>query len=268
MRLRVLVDNNTYIDQYYKGEPGVSYYIEDGDKRVLFDTGYSDVLITNAREMGINLDKLTHIVFSHGHNDHTRGYKFLVQQYSLPDVKILAHPDCFKPKREGAEDIGAPFSNEEMKKNGSLMLSKTPVRLSDNLTFLGEIPSLNEFEKRADIGEQNSGGVWKADKVMDDSALVYQSGMGLFIITGCSHSGICNIIEYSKQVCKDNRILGVLGGFHIFETDMRFEKTIEYFMENQVEKIYPCHCVSFHARAKMNELLEVYEVGVGLELLL
>ena len=29
MKLKVLVDNNTYIDQYYCGEPAVSYYIED-----------------------------------------------------------------------------------------------------------------------------------------------------------------------------------------------------------------------------------------------
>ena len=39
MKLTVLMDNNTYIDMYYKGESAVSYYIEDGDKRILFDAG-------------------------------------------------------------------------------------------------------------------------------------------------------------------------------------------------------------------------------------
>ena len=29
MKLTVLMDNNTYIDRYYKGEPAVSYYLED-----------------------------------------------------------------------------------------------------------------------------------------------------------------------------------------------------------------------------------------------
>ena len=29
MKLKVLVDNNTFIDEYYLGEPAVSYYIED-----------------------------------------------------------------------------------------------------------------------------------------------------------------------------------------------------------------------------------------------
>lgn len=29
MKLTVLIDNNTYIDEYYIGEPALSYYIED-----------------------------------------------------------------------------------------------------------------------------------------------------------------------------------------------------------------------------------------------
>ena len=33
MKLTVLVDNNTFIDQYYLGEPAVSYYIEDEEIR-------------------------------------------------------------------------------------------------------------------------------------------------------------------------------------------------------------------------------------------
>ncbi len=47
---------------------------------------------------------------------------------------------------------------------------------------------------------------------MDDTALVYKGEKGSYIITGCSHSGICNIAEYAKKVCGDNRILGIIGG--------------------------------------------------------
>ena len=45
MKLKVLVDNNTFIDEYFVGEPAASYYIECDNKRILFDTGYSDVVI-------------------------------------------------------------------------------------------------------------------------------------------------------------------------------------------------------------------------------
>lgn len=59
MKLTVLVDNNTLIDQYFLGEPAVSYYIEDENERILFDTGYSDVLIHNANKLHIDLNKIT-----------------------------------------------------------------------------------------------------------------------------------------------------------------------------------------------------------------
>lgn len=41
MKLRILVDNYTFIDQYYVGEPGLSYYLEEDGKTWLFDAGYS-----------------------------------------------------------------------------------------------------------------------------------------------------------------------------------------------------------------------------------
>ena len=37
MKLTVLVENNTYIDQYYWGEPAFSCLLEDGTERILFD---------------------------------------------------------------------------------------------------------------------------------------------------------------------------------------------------------------------------------------
>ena len=43
MKLRVLVDNNTYIDRYYLGEPAVSYYIECDGIRLLFEIGRAHV---------------------------------------------------------------------------------------------------------------------------------------------------------------------------------------------------------------------------------
>ncbi len=38
---------------------------------------------------------------------------------------------------------------------------------------------------------------------------------GLIVITGCSHSGICNITEYAKHVTGINNIVTVIGGFHL-----------------------------------------------------
>lgn len=266
MNLTVLVDNNTYIDRYYIGEPALSFYIEDGNDKILFDTGYSDVLLQNARAMNIDLDKISTIVISHGHNDHTGGLTYVGEKWDISNGKLVAHPDAFKEKWYENEKIGAPFTSDQMKNMCKLSLSKSPEQISDNIVFLGEIPKMNEFEHRKVIGSQKDGRIESEDLVLDDSAIVYKSESGLFLITGCSHSGICNMLEYAKEVCREDKILGVIGGFHLFERDIQLQKTIQYMKVNQIKEIYPCHCVSFQAKAEMNQYLPITEVGVGLSI--
>ena len=130
------------------------------------------------------------------------------------------------------------------------------------------IPDRAAFEKRNAIGRTRIKGKWQDDYVRDDSALVYRGEEGIFIITGCSHSGICNIVQYAQTVCGRKRILGIIGGFHLFEADERLARTIDYLKCSGVEQLYPCHCVSLRAKAGMMEALPVKEVGVGMELCL
>ncbi len=267
MKLTVLVDNNTYIDQYYCAEPALSYLIEEGAHRILFDTGYSDLFIQNAKAMQLDLAEIDSIVISHGHNDHTRGLTYLSAQYDLSHVKLFAHPAAFNEKVFEGLAIGAPVSAEDLSRQCRLLLSKKPVQISPNLSFLGEIPEYTDFEKRQAIGHCQTEGVFCDDYVMDDSALVCQTEQGIYIISGCAHSGICNTIEHAKKITGDARVIGVLGGFHLFDVDERLHKTIAYFVQNNIRQLYPCHCVSFAAKAEIHKAIAINEVGVGLTLL-
>lgn len=265
MKLKVLEDNNTFIDMYYLAEPGVSYYIEDDNEKILFDTGYSAVVIENAKKMDINLNDVNKLVISHGHDDHTGGLRYFFEEKRT--IELIAHPECFDYKEDSTGlYIGSPLSKEELSKVCLLNLSKKPVKISEHITYLGEIPILNDFEQRYSIGKSIVNGEKIDDTINDDSAIVYKSEKGLFIITGCSHSGICNIIEYAKKVCGDDRIYGVIGGFHLFEVNERLDKTINYLKENNIKLLYPCHCVSLKAKIEMAKRLDINEVGVGLEI--
>lgn len=264
MKITILVDNNTFIDRYYYGEPAVSYYIETEGKNILFDTGYSDVLLRNADLMGIDLKGVDEIVISHSHNDHTRGLQFLNEAMDLSNMELTAHPDCFIRKYCDGLYIGPPYVGDEIGDIVKFRPSAGVKKITEHLLFLGEIPRTNDFENQTPIGVAEVDGALVDDYNRDDSALVYKSEDGIFVITGCSHSGICNIVEYAKQVCGEERILGVLGGFHLFEDDAQLKRTIAYMESNQVQMLYPCHCVSLRARAKMMERLPVTETGVGL----
>ena len=264
MKLTVLVDNNTYIDQYYFGEPALCFYMETEDKTVLLDTGYSDIFIKNAAALGKDLSAVDHIVFSHGHDDHTKGIMYLEKE-DVPKAEIVAHPECFVPKYVGDMYVGSPYSKEQIKEKFGCRTVEEPVQLGEKLWYLGHIPRIFDYEISA-IGHKEKNGKLIDDYLDDDTALVYKSEKGLFIITGCSHSGICNICEWAKKVCGEEKIYGIIGGFHLFEDDDKLAKTVNYFVENKIEKLYPCHCVSLKAKHRMMEKLDVTEVGTGLVL--
>lgn len=261
MKLRVLVDNNTYINMYYLGEPAVSYYIEDDDECILFDVGYSDAYVKNAESMGIDLNKVSKLVISHGHNDHTGGISYILNK--CKNLEIITHPKTFINKEEDGENIGSPLSEEEISQYAKLTFSKEPRNITENIVYLGEIPQTTSFEKREIIGTTDSD--HHQDNILEDSAICYKTEKGLFIITGCSHSGICNILEYAKKVCDDKRIYGVIGGFHLFDNDDRLKATIEYLKKENIPELYPCHCISLKAKMEMGKVMDIKEVGVGLE---
>ena len=177
------------------------------------------------------------------------------------NIELVSHPETFNYTDE--KDILTLMSKQDLEKIYTLNLSSTPIKISKNITYLGQIPKSNNFEIKQD--SENDDNIMFYN-VIEDSAIVYESEKGLFIITGCSHSGICNIIEYAKKVCNNNKIYGVIGGFHLFNIDDRLEKTINYFKENNIELIYPCHCTSLNVKIEMAKKLKIHEVGVGLEL--
>lgn len=266
MKLKVILDNYAYIDKYYKAEPGLCFYIEDENEKILFDMGYSNVFIENAKKMNVNLEDVNKLVFSHGHNDHTRGLKYFIENFDISKKEIVAHKEAFIKKVCDSENISAPFTKEELEHKTHLNLTNVPTAISKNITFLGEIPRKFPFENKNSIGYKYINNLKYPDYVLDDSALIYKSKKGLFIITGCSHSGICNIISYAKEILNEDRIYGIIGGFHLFKLDNQLEETIKYFKENNIQNLYPCHCVSFKVKARINEGIKVHEVGVSMEI--
>lgn len=277
MKITVLVDNNTYIDHYFFGEPGLSYFIEDEGVNILFDAGYSDAFIKNANKMNIDLNNINSVVISHGHMDHTWGLFYLIKLYTEAALEtidfnkpnIIAHPLSFIDRSlPNCIEIGSIITEDKLNKHFNMMLSKEPIWITEKLVFLGEIERNNDFENKMPIGQTRENGNFEPDYIMDDSALVYKSKKGLVIITGCSHSGICNIIEYAKKVCKCHRIADIIGGFHLLNPpEDVLKETIKHIKLNNIEKIHPCHCTDLQSKIELSKVTNVNEVGVGLSLL-
>jgi len=273
--LTVLVDNSTIIDRYFLAEPGLSFFLDCGGKKVLFDTGYSEIFLKNAEKMGIDLLDLDYVVLSHGHLDHTGGLVHLVLRHLEATIEgrphrsptIVAHPSCFFPRPLAAlANAGSPVGEDEMKRQFPVQFSRSPLWLTDDLVFLGEIPRPNArpvMDKHLIITPSGT----EPDHLLDDSALVYRSNSGLVIITGCSHAGIINIVRYAQDVCKTEKILDVIGGLHLYDAGPEeIGRIAEEFTALKPAALHPCHCTGLAACMALAQVAPVKETGVGLRL--
>lgn len=276
MRLTVLVDNQTLTDRYFVAEPAVSYFIEEDGTKVLFDAGYSNAFIANARKLQVDLFDLDFVVLSHGHLDHTWGLVPLVRLFAEGQLEgmriskpaLVAHPDALAARRlESHPQAGSLLTEEQLARFFHLRLSRQTVSLTDRLTFLGEIERRTGFEAKSPLGFVEEGGVEREDFVLDDSALVYRSPEGLVVVTGCSHSGVCNILDHAKKVCADDRVLDIVGGLHLLNPPpQQLAGTLAYLKALRPRALHACHCTDLPSKVALSSVVELKEVGVGLTL--
>ncbi len=263
-KLTILCDNNTFIDQYLLAEPALSFLIEVNEKKILFDFGYSDVYLKNAETLNLDLNQIDCAVLSHGHNDHTGGLAY----WKLKKVPLICHPDCIgKTVYEGLE-IGNPLDENQLSEKFELKLTKEPLWISEDVCFLAEIPTAYDFEKRMPIGKKIRNQIEEDDLVREDSALAVKTNKGLWLITGCSHAGICSMISYAQKVTGINEIAGVIGGFHLLKQDEKLMKTIEVLNDFKIGRLIPSHCVNLKSKIEMTKYLEIEEAGCGLEIIM
>ena len=256
MKLTVLTEN--VAGGKLLAEHGLSYLIEIDEEQVLLDTGHSDVFLKNAKTLGIDIHKnVQKVILSHGHWDHGDGLRFLDKK------TLITHPGSFAKRfhKNDKSPVGLSFSREEAANKFMLIESNIPFQITKNLYFLGEIPRENQFESQTTSFELENG---EDDFIDDDSALATIVDNKLVVITGCSHSGICNICEHAKKVTGISEILAVIGGFHLKHANKQTQETIKYFKRNIIENLSPSHCTELQALAAFYDAFNIVQVKTGM----
>lgn len=235
--ITILSDNQP--GQGFESEHGLSWLVEtSGNGSVLLDAGASDLFLRNAQKMDIDLSSVEEIALSHGHWDHGNGLTF------LENKRVTCHPEVFRKRfsRDGTRSVGLSFTEEQMSGILTFRKTATPLFLNDRVVFLGEIPRKYEFENSPTYFTLDSG---NPDLLPDDSALAIIHNDELIVLTGCAHSGVCNIVDYAKQVTGIAKINTVMGGFHLKHINHQTEETISCLKSMGVSHVMPSHCTSF-----------------------
>jgi len=97
LKITTLIENNPDDNNLLSSEHGLSLYIEIDEMKILFDTGQSGDFIKNAEKLNVDLSNLKYVVLSHGHYDHTGGFRNLVDKIGN-SYKLIAGKDFFNNK--------------------------------------------------------------------------------------------------------------------------------------------------------------------------
>lgn len=254
MKISILVDNIPGVDT--KAEFGLSYLIEFNGKSILFDTAQTDLFLENAKKMNLQVQKSDFIVLSHGHFDHGNGLEY------LNSGNLICHPGCFVKRfgKTSGNYIGLKHSKQYLDSKFNLITTEKPIQLFEGAYFLGEIPRITNFESQTTSFVFDDG---TPDFVMDDSALALKTEHGVFVVTGCGHSGVVNTLEHAKKVIGENRIYGVMGGFHLKENNRQTMETIDYLKQNDVKHIFPSHCTTLPALSAFVNSFRISQIRTG-----
>ena len=244
------------------GEWGYAALIDVDGTRYLFDTGARpDVVLHNAKELGVDLATVTDVILSHNHDDHTGGLLTLrravmgTRRDALSRVHVArgsfwARPDNGK-ENNGILDKRAAYEAT----GGTFIEHDGPVELMPGVWFTGPVP--RPFTERNWSGRGSvatpTGTV--EDNVPEDASLVINTADGLVLVSGCGHSGIINTVTYARQVVRAAPIHAAIGGFHLFAaTDAQLQWTAAQLKAVGLVYLLAGHCTGIEATYRLRDL--------------
>ncbi len=251
LRITTLVDNTALYGSRYWAEHGLSFLIEADGEKILFDTGQSsEVIAHNLGRLKEDLSNLNFIVLSHGHYDHTGGLKEVLER--APEAEIFAHPNIFDDKYGKRDDryipIGIPFNKDELENEHKFTLTEEPIDIGESVKTTGQIPRKSLFEQVGDVFYIKKENEYIKDDILDDQALILSTKKGIWVILGCTHSGLVNTLHHVEKMTGHDKIEGLIGGTHLIgASEERLEGTVQALKSLNVGSIFLSHCTGAKA---------------------
>jgi 7,8-dihydropterin-6-yl-methyl-4-(beta-D-ribofuranosyl)aminobenzene 5'-phosphate synthase len=215
IRLTVLVEN-TSPGGGLIAEHGLALLLETERGTILFDTGATPaVLAANAAALGIDLTRVTAVVLSHGHYDHTGGLPAILA--AAPSARVYYHwssmADRWSRPWWAKKPIGVPAESCRALDRAVREPVMSPVLLPEGVILSGSIPGPPAPAQKGFLADSQKGPV--PDDFADEMFLLAQTPSGHVVVTGCCHRGIENTLAFAQQLNGGKAVSAVVGGLHL-----------------------------------------------------
>jgi 7,8-dihydropterin-6-yl-methyl-4-(beta-D-ribofuranosyl)aminobenzene 5'-phosphate synthase len=269
LRITVLCENSVGPVSGTLGEHGFAALLEGEGLNILFDTGMGETLLRNAQRMNRDLHRVSQVVLSHGHCDHTGGLLPLLR--NCGGKEVFAHPAVFSRRyrvKDSGESvpIGIPYEEAFLRGlKARFNLDNRFREIAPGVFLTGEVPRKTAFEK-GDRGMFLDPEGHETDPIKDDQSLAIRTSKGLVLLLGCCHAGLVNTIEYARAQTGEERLYAVIGGTHLnFCSHEQTEATVRALKDIGIGKISASHCTGFAASARLQREFpgEFHPANVG-----
>ena len=282
MKITVLTENtiskNAEISKLHlQGEHGLSLFIQTQNKNILFDMGQTNLFAKNASLLGINLQTVDFAILSHGHYDHgglsSPLPATLKNEYF--GIEAFAHINQKAPIFINSNAFSQNYNANKkyIGLNQELLQSKIAERFvfvqdEKEITQNIKLFSCNSYKKSVATNAfglmQLQNGTFVPDNFNHEHYLLIQENDKKILISGCSHKGILNIVEWFKPDF-------LIGGFHFKSLDVE-NPCQKLELESYAKKLasyntkyFTCHCTGTQQfeilKSIMKEKVEYISTG-------
>jgi len=218
MRVTSLIENSRLeTAEGLVPEFGLSMLVEHGGSTVLFDMGSSSAFAENAGRLGMDISTVDAAVVSHQHFDHGGGLACFLTANIRAKVYLRDAPLAdrrFKALAVIDRPIGLDLEVVERHRDRFEFVSDR-AEIAPGVFLLTAIGSAHQRPRgnRKLYVRRDTGFV--RDPFDHELLMVVREGDGMAVFTGCSHSGVLNLIDAAIEAFPETPIRAVFGGFHL-----------------------------------------------------
>ena len=255
MRIVALVEN-TFGHEGCIAEHGLSIYIETENHKLLLDTGQTDAVVRNAEALSIDLSAVDTVILSHGHYDHSGG--ILPFSEINHTAQIIMQRSAAEPHYNGERYIGI---DTDILKLPNIQLIDGDMELDDELFLFSGITGRRCYPQGNRKLSRMENGIQVPDDFAHEQCLVIKQNGKRWLLSGCAHNGILNILNRYKELF-DSHPDYVITGFHMMKREGEHteeEKAVIIQTAQELSQLdtvfYSGHCTGIPAFEMMKDIM-------------